>query len=163
MTIKAKYTISEQVYLDSQKLYSKVSSKAAMVLILFAVISAMIGFWWVPSRAILLGGLIGGCISGAFIYYLVIPMRVRRYYQKYKAIQEEFEIELLEDGLNLSSRNGSWLVRWDQAIKWREDAQFVLIYPMPRLYHIVPKQIASQGFDVELLRSKLTSHLGTAV
>jgi hypothetical protein len=163
MTIKAKYTISKQVYLDSQKLYVKISSKAAKGLILFAVIVAMMGFWWVPSRAILLGGLIGGGISGAFFYYVVLPRQARHYYQKYKAIQEEFEIELFEEGLNLSSRNGSWLVRWDQAIKWREDAQFVLIYPMPRLYHIVPKQIASQGFDIELLRSKLTTHLGAAV
>ena len=113
-------------------------------------------------RPSLIGGLLGGVALVVILRFIVIPMQGRRQYRKYKAIQGEFAIELEDEGLQMTFANGYSLVRWDQTLKWREDEQFILIFPMPRIYYVVPKHVASQGFNVELLRQKLTSHVGPA-
>jgi len=38
----------------------------------------------------------------------------------------------------------------------------VLIYTMPRLFHIVPATATAQGFDIERLKAELTRHVGPA-
>ncbi|MGJ7606903.1 YcxB family protein [Variovorax sp. LT1R20] len=45
-------------------------------------------------------------------------------------------------------------------LKWRQDDRFVLLYLMPRLFHVLPKSVASQGFDVAALVERLNRHVG---
>jgi hypothetical protein len=43
---------------------------------------------------------------------------------------------------------------------WRQNNQFILVYRMPILFHIVPKSIAREGFDIPLLVQRLAEHVG---
>jgi hypothetical protein len=45
-------------------------------------------------------------------------------------------------------------------VRWRQNERFILIYPMPAMFYIVPKAIAGNGFDVSLLVQRLTSQVG---
>lgn len=75
-------------------------------------------------------------------------------------MHDVFEIALLDEGIYITSSSGSGKVVWTNIYQWRQNARYVLIYPMPRLYYIVPKSIASQGLDIALLTEKLTRHVG---
>jgi hypothetical protein len=87
--------------------------------------------------------------ASIFIFILG-PLRTRWHYRRYKLIQEPMTIELLEEGVRLS-----WNV-----VRWRQNERFILIYPMPAMFYIVPKAIAGNGFDVWLLVQRLTSQVG---
>jgi hypothetical protein len=49
---------------------------------------------------------------------------------------------------------------WQNVLKWRHDDRFVLLYPMPRLFHVVPKSVAARGFDLKGLLERLNRHVG---
>jgi len=132
-------------------------STVALVLVVLAVIGPPV----IKGGAI--GGLAGGLIVAVVGRYMVAPILSRNHYRKYKAIQEEFTVELHEDGVRFSSPNADGKLTWGNMLKWRQDEKYILIYPMPRIYHIVPKSIASSGFDVLLLVDGLTRHVGKAV
>lgn len=84
----------------------------------------------------------------------------RRHYRKYKAMHSEFGAELLANGLRLSSPHGEGTIVWENILKWRQNDRFVLIYPMPRIFHILPKSVAEQGFDLQGLIAQLKQRVG---
>jgi hypothetical protein len=87
-------------------------------------------------------------------------MRARRQYRQYKAIQELITAELTEAGINFSTENGGANLQWSKIFQWRQNDQFILIYPMPILFYVVPKSIAREGFDIPLLVQRLAEHVG---
>ena len=46
--------------------------------------------------------------------------------------------------------------------RWRQDERYILVYLMPRLFHVVPRRVAEQGFDVAALEAALARHVGPA-
>ncbi|MEM4989888.1 YcxB family protein [Collimonas sp. H4R21] len=162
--MQAKYRISEEDYVNTMKLFAKLTRQqifiyAALALVLIAL--AVFGSLVVKAGAI--GGLAGGLIVTVLGRYIIAPIMARRHYRKYKAIHEEFTVELLQDGVRFISPNADGKLIWNHLVKWRQNDNYILIYPMPRLYHIVPKSVVSDGFDVSLLINRLTQHVGGPV
>jgi hypothetical protein len=159
--MNAKFRISEGDYVNALKLYERLTPKMIAFYLLVAgalVLIAMFGSTLFRSGAI--GGLIGGGVVAIFGRYLVAPMLARRHYRKYKAIHDEFIIGLSDDGVCIESSNAKGILPWGDILKWRENEGFLLLYLMPRLYHIVPKSIAQQGFDIALLVNGLNKNVG---
>jgi len=159
--MEAAYRISEDDYVRAMKLYSKITPKLAAiygvaVIVLLAL--AIFGAGAIKGGAI--GGLIGGAVVAILGKYVVNPILARRNYRKYKAIHEPIAIKLKEEGLELSTADGAGLVRWDKILKWRQNDEYLLIYPMPRMYHIVPKAVAESGFDLASLITSLQERVG---
>lgn len=160
------YRISEQDYVSVTKLSAKLTprivlvySGTAFVLVLLVIYGSQI-LWGGALWAAALGGLIAGLVGGLVTRYIVVPILARRQYRKYKAIHQEFALELVDDGIRFSSANGDGKVLWSQVDKWRQNDEFILIYLMPRLFYIVPKSVVSQGFDLQALIEKLLHHVG---
>lgn len=162
--MKATYKISEDDYVNAMRLFSKFTTRQVLGFGLAATALVFLGFYgslvWSAGAV---GGLVGGAAVTVIGRYVVSPMLARRHYRKYKAIQEAFVIELVNDGVHLSSPSADGTVKWDQIHKWRQDDDLVLIYPMPRLFHIIPKSVASQGFDLRALTDGLLQHVGEPV
>jgi hypothetical protein len=159
--MKATYRISEQDYVNAMKLFAKLAPRVALayfVVALALVVLAIFGSQVMRGGAI--GGLIGGLTVTLIGRYIVSPILARRHYRKYKAIHQEFAVELVIDGVRFSSPNADGKLTWDQIHKWRQNDNFVLIYPMPRIFHIVPKLVATQGFDLQGLTDGLLQHVG---
>lgn len=155
------YRISEQDYVSVTKLSAKLTPRIVLVYVVTTVVLVLLVIY---GSQILRGGAIGGLIAGLVVglvtRYMVLPILARRHYRKYKAIHQEFALELVDDGIRFSSANGDGKVLWFQVDKWRQNDEFILIYLMPRLFHIVPKSIADQGFDLQALIEKLLHHVG---
>lgn len=107
-----------------------------------------------------MGALIGGMIVLVIGRFFASPLLARRHYRKYKAIQQDLAVELAENGIRFFAPTGEVIVTWDQIYKWRQNATFVLIYPMPRLFHIIPCSVVAQGFDLQALTDALVAHVG---
>ncbi|MBU59708.1 MAG: hypothetical protein CL543_12580 [Alcanivorax sp.] len=70
-------------------------------------------------------------------------------------MHQEFTVELREEGVSFSSRDGEGLLRWDAIHKWRQNDRYVIIFSMPRLYYVVPKSISESGFNIPALVAAL--------
>jgi hypothetical protein len=92
--------------------------------------------------------------------YTGVPYIARRTYRRYKAIQEPMTIELADEVLRLSSLVGEANLPWRMIVQWRQNNRFVLVYTMPRLFYLVPKSLAQQGFDIQALVQRLAERVG---
>jgi hypothetical protein len=159
--MKANYRISEDDYVDAMRLFAKFTPRTTMAFLMFAaVLTALAVFGSLALRGAAIGGLIGGISVTLVGRYIVSPILARKNYQKYKTIQEEFTVALVEDGVVFASPTAEGKITWDKVYKWRQDEKYVLIYPMPRLYHIIPKSVVTEGFDVQALTNALREHVG---
>lgn len=159
--MEAKFRISEKDYVNALRLYGRLTPKMMALYLLVAgalVLLAIFGPTLFRSGAI--GGLIGGGIVVIFGRYFITPLLGKRHYRKYKAIYDEFVIGLSDDGVCIEFSNAKGILPWSDILKWRENEEFLLIYLMPRLYHIVPKSIAQNGFDIALLVKSLNKNVG---
>ena len=159
--MEAKFRVSEIDYVNALKLYGRLTPKMVALYLLVAgalVLIAIFGSVLLRSGAI--GGLIGGGVVAIFGRYVITPILAKRHYRKYKAIHDEFIIGLSDDGVRIESSNAKGILPWSDILKWRENREFLLLYLMPRLYHIVPKSIARQGFDIALLVNGLNKNVG---
>lgn len=126
-----------------------------------AVVVLGISVWEQPSLATpFLVAIAVFAILLAFSLLVRTPSRARRHYRQYKSIQEPITAELTDAGIHFSVPDGEANVPWSKVLQWRQNDQFVLIYPMPILYYIVPKSIQREGFEVPLLIQRLTDHVG---
>lgn len=156
----AKFRISEDDYVAAMKTFSRMTPMRWALLAALAVLLVVVALLSGPAMwPVALGGL-GGGIGVIVIARVVGPMMTRRHYRKYKAMHSEFGAELLDGGLRLSSPHGEGTIVWENILKWRQSDRFVLIYPMPRIFHILPKSVAEQGFDLQELIVQLQRRVG---
>lgn len=161
--MKAEYTISEDDYVRAMKLFSRFTPKGGLILgLIFLVLILAAAFAPQPVKSGAIGGLIGGGVTLVLVRYLLSPILARRHYRKYKSIQLPINIELKDEGIEFSSADGGGVVRWQTIFKWRHDEHYLLVYPMPRLYYIIPRTIATAGFDLPALLHALEIKVGKA-
>ncbi|MFV0681239.1 YcxB family protein [Ottowia sp.] len=161
--MQARYRITESDYVRAGALFGR-SPKWFLVLAVLALVVALAALAWGPGsmRGPILGGIMGGVIGGSLLTQVIRPWMLRRHYRAYKAIQEEQSVVFSDTGLQFISSMGDARLSWDKILKWRFNADYVLVYPMPQLYYIVPTSIATQGFDVDRLKAELACHVGPA-
>ncbi len=162
--MEAEFTISEDDYAHAVRLGSPLARWRIAVLVLMGL-GLMGGAVVAPPpwrEASLLGLLVLLAVVAVSRLILVNTM-ARRSYRRYKAMQQPVRAEFTEEGLAMRSGDGQGLLRWQNMLQWRQDDELILIYLAPRLFHIVPKSIASQGFDLARLLRALEEKVGTAV
>lgn len=159
--MESTYTISEHDYVKAMRLFSRVTPKiAGIYAIAIACLLLLIIFGPPVIASGAIGGLIGGLVVVVIGRLVVSPLLAKRHYNKYKAIQEPIAIQLKDEGVVFSMADGSGVVKWENIYKWRQNDSYLLIYPMPRLYHIIPKSIIDSGFDISRLIEALQARVG---
>lgn len=156
--------ISEDEYVRANKLFTRLSRRQkvyyalASAVLLGLVVFAKSNILQFEAFFVLVGGVLGHLV----MRHGIAPWQTRRQYRVYRAAQEPFDIELEGEGLRFSGPNNDSLLKWGHLMRWRENQEFVLVYQNPRLYHIVPKRLSSDGFDIEALISNLERGVGNA-
>ena len=162
--MEAKYRISEKDYVNALKLFGKLTPKTMVIYAIALLILIALAVFGSP---VLKGGAIGALVGGLIVTLIgrliISPILAKRHYRKYKAIHDEFTVQLNEDGVRFTSSTSEGLIPWDNMLKWRQNEDYILIYPMPRLYHIVPKSISSAKFDIQKLIEYLNQNVGKQV
>lgn len=162
-TMKATFRVSEADYMKAMSFAVQPTRRQVGALLTAAVVLLVLTVFGPPAvREYASGGLACGLLLIVWVYYILTPILSRRHYRQYKAMHEEFTVELLDEGLRFTSVNSDIRIPWANIIKWRHNETCILIYQMPRLYGVVPKSVAARGFDVALLISRLTEQVGKA-
>jgi len=164
-SMMAQYRITEDDYASANRFHAwrqPLARSLQTALIGIVTIGALLG---IANFAHLTIGLVvamglGGAIGSAFGMFMHTSWRARRHYRQSKAVQELITAELTEAGINFSPADGAASLQWSKIFQWRQNNRFIMIYPMPILFYLVPKSIAQQGFDIPLLPQRLAEHVG---
>ena len=163
-SLEITYQISEDDYLKaltlgglfSWRYYLRVAIVTLLLAILFFVGPETIRYFAVS-------GLVSVMFFVVLAKYFILPMKIRKHYQKYKLLHEEVGIELQDEGIHHTIPDGGQLIRWEKILKWRHNYAYILLYISPRLFLIIPKSTISKGFNIPLLIICLTQKVGRAV
>lgn len=151
-------------YIRANNLYGSPSRRIILLyglVITGLVVTALAGDH--QTRFIALGALAGGVVGHYAFARLLGPWLVRRNYRKYPLMQKPFFVRTEPDGITFRTENGTTVVAWKDILKWRENAEFILLYVAPNRYHIVPKQLAAAGLDLSALTRILRDTVGKAI
>lgn len=155
----ASFRISEDDYAAATALFARLSPRRR--LLLFGLVAVLV------LGALLDGKTLWPVVAIGFVGVAIILMPIvlaprvaRRHYRKYKGMQGEFAAELLDGGLRIRSLHGEGTIVWENMLKWRQSDRFVLVYVMPQLFHILPKSVRAQGFDLPGLLERLKREVG---
>ncbi len=146
------YRISKNDYVESIQLARKLTLKRTFLYTLWLVVLSLMS--WHLSNGSLLSALIAPTIG---IFYLVLahqiiaPWVAGRDYSKHKTMHVSMSVEIVKDGVSLERRGGSAILYWDELLKWQENDKYILLYTMPRIFHIIPKRIGKVGFNLDHL------------
>ena len=164
--MKVQYRLTEDDYAHLARFHAwrnLIARPSATQLVLGSIIVALLGIslWTSPSIAPSLAFVIAVfAIMFAVSLLVGTPWRARRHYRQYKSIQEPLTVELTEAGIKFASVDGEANMPRSKVFQWRQTDRFILIYGMPIMYHVVPKSIEREGFDVPLLVQRLSQHVG---
>src|SRR5450631_2439849 len=164
--MKISYRITEDDYANAARFHAWRHFIARPSTLQFAyggILVALLGIcmWTLPAIGPVF--VVGGAMLAIMIAFALLvrtPRRARRHYRQYKGIQEPIWVELTNAGIKFSAPDGEANVPWSKLLLWRQNDQFVIIYPMPILYHIVPKSIAQEGFYIPLPVQRPAEHVG---
>lgn len=165
--MQASYRITEDDYVRAGALHGQTSIWFRVVLTLVGMLAVGIVLWMQGSSSLVvicgvIGGGIGMQVGSRFGWMGAQSRLLRRHYRAYKAMQDVQGVSLSDEGVLLTSVMGEGRLTWDKILKWRCNADYVLIYPAPNVYYTVPTSVTAQGFDIERLKAELTRHVGPA-
>jgi hypothetical protein len=161
--MKAQYRITEDDYVKAMRLHTWrdfIARPSATQLALRFVIVILLGLavWIEPTVSLV--GILVLAIAVAVLLLFWVPALSRKHYKQHTAIHDPLTIELSDDGIRFSSADGETKALWPKVFQWRQNDQFVLVYRMSLMFHIVPKSLAREGFDIPLLVRHLAEHVG---
>ena len=158
----ATFRLSEDDYLRAGALAMRMGARHWLVIGVVLAACAALALWGPDAgvRAAGIGGAVGCVLTWLLIRCVLSPWMLRRHYRSYKAIQGEQTVSVRDEGVQFFSDSGESRLRWDKVFKWRRDDAYILVYVMPRLYHLVPRRVAEQGFDIAGLEAALAQHVG---
>jgi hypothetical protein len=164
--LMTQYRITENDYASAVRFHAWrrfVARPSTTTLVAGGIVVVLIGFilWTEPSLLTPLAFAVAAfAIMIAITLFVRVPRRARRNYRQYKGIKEPTTLELMDEGVKFSNADGEGILRWSKVYQWRQNDLFILIYTMPIMFHILPKSIAREGFDVPRLVQRLAEHVG---
>jgi hypothetical protein len=163
---EVQYRITEHDYASALRFHAwrrLIARPSTITLVDAGIAVVLIGFilWIVPS----LLAPVAFAVAAIAILLVVVPFvrargRARQHYRQYKGIDDPVTLELRDAGIKFTNADGGGILPWSKVLQWRQNDRFILIYRMPILFHIVPKSIAQDGFDVALLVQRLVEQVG---
>lgn len=160
----ANYTISESDLVQAGLLHQRKSDSVKLILLVVFIALIVIGL---SSSYDSLGSITLFAVIFFAVFTWVLPMCnkqvFKKQYQQTKALQQANILTLQEAGLHWQHTHGQALLPWGHIFKWKENEQFLLVYQNDFLFHVIPKHIGEQAFDLPMLQQALQQHVGPAV
>lgn len=113
---------------------------------------------------IVAGALLGG-IAGSFLVpfiwnRFVGPLLARNRFKRLKKIHKHKTLGIDESGLWIGESPN--LLKWGEFVKWKESEECILAYVDKNAFFVIPKRVASDTFNVRLLREMLKNEMGSS-
>jgi hypothetical protein len=156
-------TVTFDEYLECHKiLAAKRRLWVRSIIMIYGVGAIIYGmFIIVPSPSvplIIIGALFA--MYGVFISPLQFRFRVKRNWDRYPKMKKEFNITILEDGLQaIDDKGNPSHTAWDNFVRFKESEYLFLLYISPLLPLCLPKRLIPED-ERDGLRSLLSSSIG---
>jgi hypothetical protein len=158
------FSISQDDFTGAARLNAKTSLRSEIVFLFIGVAFAI--FAYVTKnphlRYAAIGGIVGGLTFGLLFQFVVVPGIARWQYKRHESVHQKTQIRVGEDGVSLKSNDWEGTLRWNVIHRWRQNDHFILLYPAPGIYYIIPKRLQNEGFEISGLLSRLATHVGKA-
>ncbi len=124
------------------------------LLTLAALLSAALGrLPWLP--ALLMAAGVGG--YAAFRFWL-LPRQIARVFTQQKDLSAPFDIWLTPESFQLQNEFGSSRTPWENFVKWKENAELLLIYRSDVAFHMLPRRLLQDSGAGDFVREQLRAH-----
>ena len=156
--------VTQHDHLKAVSLHYRIGSIISIVFV--CTLAALLLFSYLLSytgiiTSILKTGFVSSSAS-LLVWYSLARFNIARNYEKNAGIRQKTTIKQTALGIKFKTVDGEALLRWENIFKWKHDQNYLLIYPAPNLFHIIPKKIADSGFDLDALTQALQTHVGNA-
>lgn len=158
-------TISKDEWIKANNLHCRPNAKgltclAIFILVVTFLLSTFVEMGNIQIFGLTLIGVIAVIILLEIPLYLLRVYIIKRYYRLSPITHQAYAIHFLENGLLFKSKTGEIIIEWKYIIKWRQNKEFILIYPTPNQYSIIPKRLEANGLDIASLENALLTHVG---
>ncbi len=92
--------------------------------------------------------------------YIIFPNIVRRSRAKSPVLRRRYILTASQDGISIQEATGSAKLMWTDIIRWRSNRAVTVLFVQPRVIITIPARIGTQGFDIELMKTRLSDVLG---
>ena len=163
----ATYHITLEDYIQAMRLHARPTPKiillylfAALGVVMFAVTALQIDVN--DAHTILVGAAsgLGFALLLLGIHLVSTEFLSRVNYRRFRGLHHDVVIELIDNGVHLSSATFDSSLAWRNMLKWKHDKNYILIYRHPLLINIVPKSVKADGFDTTALMRRLLQYVG---
>ncbi|HPY40698.1 MAG TPA: YcxB family protein [Thiolinea sp.] len=159
--VKATYTISERDFLAASRLNETPSRRLILILVVILILLAAVYFTdYYGYGQLALGTFIGLSLGYLFLHFVGSPFKAKRFYRGFKALHDTFTVQLLPAGVEIGSSTGVNTLLWQDLKDWKQNQDYLLLYPKPEVFYILPKKISEQGFDGRALVQALERYVG---
>jgi hypothetical protein len=117
---------------------------------------------WPSAGGVLLGAAFALLVVGVLVLRITLPRRLRRLYRERASVRAPFRSRLDATGFETSSESDSSRRPWAELQRWRENAEYILLYESSDSFRIIPKRLLQGPGQLEEARQLLTLHLGPA-
>jgi|GEM_PF-1243241 len=123
-------------------------------LTLLGVVLALLGRfpWEFVTLPILL------VIVWVFFQFVLIPYQLGRVFKHQKGLSAPFEIELTDEEFHFRNEFGDSRIPWGNFVKWKENAELLLLYRSNAAFHLLPKRLFPSGQAADYVLSHLRAH-----
>jgi hypothetical protein len=94
----------------------------------------------------------------AFFQFVLIPYQLGRVFKQQKDLSAPFEIELTDEEFHFWNEFGSSRIPWGDFVKWKENAELLLLYRSDAAFHLLPKRLFPSGQAADYVMSHLRAH-----
>jgi len=94
----------------------------------------------------------------AFFQFVLIPYQLGRAFKQQKDLSAPFEIELTDEEFYFRNEFGNSRMPWGNFVKWKENADLLLLYRSEAAFHLLPKRLFSSGGEADYVLSHLRAH-----
>lgn len=96
----------------------------------------------------------------AFLYYVLLPWRIRRIFKQQKSLHDRFILDLGEDELRIDSPRGNFRMKWSDFHKWKMNDKLILLYHSDAVFQMIPARVFSTEQERGSFAQHLERHLG---
>ena len=86
---------------------------------------------------------------------LVEPYLFRKQYRAKNLANQLTRLEMFDGGLKFTVGGDHLEIPWESIVKSTQNDDYVLVYVKTKLFLVIPKRMAEEGFDVDGLERKL--------
>jgi len=149
MKIHASFTVGDYIkarYLDLRPRRALAIAGVFMLgLTVFVSLGALLGWLgdkpispWIPLA------LLGGLLYLVIIYFVELPLQVRRIFKQQRTFHEPLELELMPTQMTATSSKGTVTVPWADFHRYKTSTNLILVYQSDVAFHLFPRRWFSE-------------------